>query len=71
MTFAQQQNRLTTRFAEHIPIIKQCMAVFCICQLLEKEWEYTGAVHELFVYLKKANYSFRREALCNILSYRV
>ena len=36
-------------------------------EILEKKWIYSGAVHELFIDFKKANYSFRREVLCNIL----
>jgi hypothetical protein len=28
--------------------------IFCICQILEKKWEYNEAVHQLFIYLKKA-----------------
>jgi len=69
--FTRRQNHLTAHFSEHIPIIKQCMTVFRICQLLEKKWEYSEAVHQLFVYFKKANNSVRREALCNIVSYWV
>ena len=69
MMFARRRNRLTMHFSEHIPIIKQCLTVFCICQLLEKKWVYSEAVHQLFLYFKKANDSVRREALCNILSF--
>ena len=42
-------NRLT---ADHI---------FCFCQILEKQWEYSEAVHNLFLNLKKAYDSVRRE----------
>jgi hypothetical protein len=41
--------------------------VFCIRQILEKKWEYNGAVHQLFVDLKKEYDSFRRKVLYNIL----
>jgi len=41
--------------------------VFCICQILEKKWEYSEVV-QLFVDFEKAYDSFRREVLCNILS---
>jgi hypothetical protein len=41
--------------------------IFCIRQMLEKKWEYNGAVHQLFVDFKKAYDSVRREVLYNIL----
>jgi hypothetical protein len=41
--------------------------MFCICQILEKKWEYSEAVHQLFIDFKKAYDSVRREVLCNIL----
>jgi len=41
--------------------------IFCICQILEKKWEYIEAVHQLFIDFKKAYGSFRREVLYNIL----
>ena len=41
--------------------------IFCIRQILEKKWEYNEAVHQLFIDLKKAYDSFRREVLYNIL----
>jgi hypothetical protein len=41
--------------------------IFCIRQILEKKWEYNGAVHQLFVDFKKAYESVRREVLYNIL----
>jgi hypothetical protein len=41
--------------------------IFYICQILEKKWEYNGAVHQLFIDFKKAYDSVRREALYNIL----
>jgi len=50
-----QRNRSTT---DHI---------FCICQILEKQWEYNEAVHQLFIDFKKAYDSIRREILNNIL----
>jgi hypothetical protein len=40
--------------------------IFCIRQILEKKWEYNGAVHQLFVDFKKAHDSGRREVLYNI-----
>jgi hypothetical protein len=39
----------------------------CICQILEKKWEYKEAVHQLLIDFKKANDSVRREILYNIL----
>ena len=41
--------------------------IFSICQILEKKWEYSEAVHQLFVDFKKAYDSVRREVLYNIL----
>jgi hypothetical protein len=41
--------------------------IFCIRQILEKEWENNEAVHQLFIGFKKAYDSIRREALYNIL----
>jgi len=41
--------------------------MFCIHQILDKKWEYNQAVHQLFIDLKKAYDSFRREVLYNIL----
>ena len=41
--------------------------MFCICQVLEKKWEYNEAVHQLFIEFKKAYDSARREVLYNIL----
>jgi hypothetical protein len=41
--------------------------IFYIRQILEKKWEYNGTVHQLFIDLKKAYDSFRREVLYNIL----
>jgi hypothetical protein len=41
--------------------------IFCICQILEKKWEYNETVHQLFIDFKKANDSVRREELYNIL----
>jgi hypothetical protein len=49
-----RRNRLTS---DHI---------FCIRQILEKQWEYNEAVHYLFIYVKKAYVSVTREVLCNI-----
>jgi len=41
--------------------------IFCICQILEKKWEYNEAMHQLFIDFKKVYDSVRREVLCNIL----
>jgi len=41
--------------------------IFCIRQMLEKKWEYSEAMHQLFVDFKKAYDSFRREVLYKIL----
>ena len=41
--------------------------IFCNHQILEKKWEYNGAMHQLFVDFKKAYNSVRREVLYNIL----
>ena len=42
--------------------------MFCIRLILEKKWEYNEAVHRLFIDLKKAHNSVRREVLYNILT---
>jgi len=41
--------------------------VFCIRQILEKKWEYSESVHQLFIDFKKTYDSVRREDLYNIL----
>jgi hypothetical protein len=41
--------------------------MFYIWQILEKNWEYNGMVHQLFIDFKKAYDSFKREVLYNIL----
>jgi hypothetical protein len=41
--------------------------IFCIHQILDKKWEYNEAMHQLFIYFKKAYDSVRREVLYNIL----
>jgi hypothetical protein len=41
--------------------------IFCIHQILENKWEYNERVHQLFVDIKKAYDSVRREVLYNIL----
>ena len=41
--------------------------IFCIRQILENEWEYIEAVHQLFINFKKAYDSVSREDLHNIL----
>jgi hypothetical protein len=41
--------------------------IFCIRQILEKKWDYSEIVHQLFIDFKKAYDSVRREVLYNIL----
>jgi hypothetical protein len=41
---------------------------FCIHQILEKRWEYNGAVHQLFIDFKKAYNSARREVVYDALT---
>jgi hypothetical protein len=41
--------------------------IFYIQQILEKKWEYNGAVHRLFIDFKKAYNSIKREVLYNIV----
>jgi hypothetical protein len=41
--------------------------IFCIRQLLEKKWEYNETVHQLFIDVKNAYDSVRKEVLYNIL----
>jgi hypothetical protein len=41
--------------------------IFYIRQILEKKWEYNGTVHQLFIDLKKAYDSVKREVLYIIL----
>ena len=41
--------------------------IFCICQILEKKWEYGEEVHQLFIDFKKAYDSVRTEVLYKIL----
>ena len=50
-----QRNRSTT---DHI---------FCICQILQKKWEYNEAAHQLFIDFKEDYDSVRREGLYNIV----
>jgi len=40
--------------------------VLCICQILEKKWEYNEAVHWLFIDFKRAYDSVWREVLFGI-----
>jgi hypothetical protein len=42
--------------------------IVCICQVLEKNWEYNGAVHKLFIDFEKTYVSVSREVLYNILA---
>jgi hypothetical protein len=41
--------------------------IFYICQILEKKWEYSGTVHQLFMDFKKVYDSVKREVLYSIL----
>ena len=41
--------------------------IFCIHQILEKEWEYNETVHQLFIDFKKAYDPVEREKLYNIV----
>jgi hypothetical protein len=41
--------------------------IFCICQKLQKTWEYSGTVYQLFIVFKKAYVSVRREVFYSIL----
>jgi hypothetical protein len=41
---------------------------FCICQILEKKWEYNETVQQLFIDFKKACDSVKREVLYSILT---
>jgi len=41
--------------------------IFYIRQIIEKEWEYNEEVHQLFIGIKKAYVSVRREVLYKIL----
>jgi len=41
--------------------------ILCICQVLERKRELKKAVHQLFIDLKKAYGSVRREVLYNII----
>ena len=40
--------------------------IFCIRQMLEKEWEHNEEVHQLFIDFKKAYDSVRREVLYRV-----
>jgi hypothetical protein len=40
---------------------------FYIRQILEKQWEYNGTVHQLFIDFNKTYNSLHREVLYNIL----
>jgi hypothetical protein len=42
--------------------------IFCICQILEKKWEYNERVHQLFIDFKRTYDSVRTEVLYNILT---
>jgi len=40
--------------------------IFCICQVLEKKWDYNGTIHKLFRDFMKAYNSVRRKVLYKI-----
>jgi hypothetical protein len=42
--------------------------IFCICLILQKKWEYSEAVHQLFIDFKTAYDSVRREVLYNFIA---
>jgi hypothetical protein len=42
--------------------------IFCIYQILERNWEYNEAVHQLFIHFNKAYDAIWGEVLYNILS---
>jgi hypothetical protein len=42
--------------------------IFCICQILEKKWENSEAVHQLYTDFKKAYNSLRSDVLYNIFT---
>jgi hypothetical protein len=42
-------------------------SIFCICQILQKKWEYNQAVHQLFTDFKKPYNPLSREVSYNIL----
>ena len=44
-----------------------CYHIVCICQILEKKWEYNEEEHQLITDFKKAYDSVRREVLYDIL----
>jgi hypothetical protein len=46
---------------------KLSITFFCICQILEKKWEYSETIHQLFIDFKKVCDSDRREVLYSIL----
>ena len=65
-----------TRYAEEIIGNHQCVFrhnrsytnhILCILQIMEKNWEYSEAACQLFIYFKKFNDSVRRE-VCTIFS---
>jgi hypothetical protein len=41
--------------------------IFCICQILEKKWEYNETVHQLFIDFRKVYDSVKKEILYNVL----
>jgi len=70
-------NSQLTPYAEEITGDHQCGFqhdsstadhILCTGEIFEKKWEYSEAVHQLFVDFKKAYDSVRREVLYNIVT---
>jgi hypothetical protein len=68
----QGMSQLSTSYIDKIIGDDQCglrrnrsatYQIFCICQMLEKKWDYNGTVHQLFTEFKKAYDPVRREVL--------
>ena len=47
---------------------RQLTKYFVFDRYWRKKWEYNGTVHQLFINLKKAYDSDKKEVLCNILT---
>jgi hypothetical protein len=63
--------QLLTKFGDHQCGFRHNRStmdqIFYIRQILEKKWEYSGTVHQLFIDFRKAYDSIKREVLYNIL----
>jgi hypothetical protein len=51
---------------ENINVTSISYQIFCIRQILEKEWECSQTAHQIFINFKKAYVSLRRKELCDI-----